>query len=160
MVHRGAASEAARQGVPAAAFSGVSGSSVSYTTLESDPTGDSTRAAQIYSDLTSTFVRAITATPGPYLPSGVIVNVNYASIDKCPTSDSYKWVFSRLVWNPFSTDVTTCGDDHLPTETDVVNAGCFASVSVISSSSKLDVNSTLQGQVFDRLQSLPLACLD
>ena len=143
------------------AFSGASGSQVSYTTLESDPTSVSSRAAQVYSNLTSTFVRAITSTPGPYLPPDVIVNVNYASIDNCPTSASYKWVFSRVFWNIFSTDAETCGSDHLPTETDVVHsgAGCFASVSVMSSDNKRDVNATLQSQVFDRLQSLPLACL-
>ncbi|KAI0742665.1 sure-like protein [Daedaleopsis nitida] len=155
----GAACEAAREGIPAAAFSGVSGSSVSYTTLESNPSGESTRAAHIYSNLTSTFVHALTSTPGPFLPPGVIVNVNYASIDNCPTSASYKWVFSRLVWNVFATDAETCGSDHLPTENEVTGAGCFASVSVISSTNKLDVNATLQSQVHGRLQSLPLACL-
>ncbi|RPD60811.1 sure-like protein [Lentinus tigrinus ALCF2SS1-6] len=155
----GAACEAARSGIPAAAFSGASGSEVSYTTLESDPTAASTLAAQVYANLTSNFVSAITSSPGPFLPSGVIVNVNYAAIDNCPTSASYKWVFSRLVWNIFETDFETCNSNHLPSETSVVNAGCYASVSVISSSSKLDVNSTLQGQVFDRLQSLSLACL-
>ncbi|RDX43653.1 sure-like protein [Lentinus brumalis] len=156
----GAACEAARNGVPAAAFSGLSGSEVSYTTLESDPTAASTLAAQVYSNLTSSFVTALASIPGPLLPPGVIVNVNYAAIDSCPTSASYKWVFSRLVWNFFETDFETCDSDHLPSETKVVNAGCYASVSVISASNKLDVNSTLQGQVFDRLQSLPLACLD
>ena len=158
-VYSGAACEAARSGIPAAAFSGVSGSQVSYTTLESDPTSEATLAAQIYSNLTSAFVSALTSTPGPYLPPGVVVNVNYAAIDNCPTSASYRWVFSRLVWNIFETDFETCDSDHLPSESRVVGAGCYASVSVISSSSKLDVNSTLQGQVFERLQSLPVTCL-
>ncbi|PIL26059.1 hypothetical protein GSI_11813 [Ganoderma sinense ZZ0214-1] len=155
----GAACEAAREGIPAAAFSGTTGSQVSYTTLESDPTAASSLAAQIYSELTADFVKAITSTPGPLLPDGVIVNVNYAAIDKCPSAASYKWVFSRLMWNIFETDYTTCGSSHLPHESDVVSQGCYASVSVISSSSKLDVNASLQGQVFDRLTSLPVTCV-
>ncbi|KAI1782922.1 sure-like protein [Ganoderma leucocontextum] len=155
----GAACEAVRDGVPAAAFSGTSGSQVSYTTLESDPTGSSTLAAQIYSELTADFVKALTSTPGPLLPDGVVVNVNYAAIDNCPSASSYKWVFSRLVWDAFKTDVEMCGSSHLPHESDVVDQGCYASISVISSSTKLDVSATLQGQVFDRLKSLPTTCL-
>ena len=158
-VNSGAACEAARDGIPAAAFSGTTGSQVSYTTLESDPTGASTVAAQIYSELTADFVKAITSTPGPLLPDGVIVNVNYAAIDSCPSAASYKWVFSRLVWNPLHTDYTTCGSSHLPHESDVVDQGCYASVSVLNASSKLDVNATLQGEVFQRLTSLPVTCL-
>ncbi|KAI0651335.1 sure-like protein [Trametes meyenii] len=160
----GAACESARSGVPAAAFSGASGSQVSYTTLATDPDSDASRAARIYSDLTATFVRtladAAAASPGPFLPPGVIVNVNYAKIDDCPSADSYKWVFSRLVWNIFETDTETCGSDHLPDESKVVGSGCYASVSVISASSKLDVNATLQAQVKERLQGLQFACLD
>ncbi|KAI0695285.1 survival protein sure-like phosphatase/nucleotidase [Cerioporus squamosus] len=160
----GAACEAARSGIPAAAFSGASGSEVSYTTLESDPTAESTIAAQVYSNLTLKFLTALTSTPGPFLPADTIVNVNYAAItDNCTSSESFKWVFSRLVWNLFETDYETCGSDHLPRETEVVNhvAGCYASVSVISASNKLDVNSTLQGQVYNRLRSsLPLVCME
>ncbi|KAI0351658.1 sure-like protein [Trametes cingulata] len=159
----GAACEAARSGIPAAAFSGASGSEVSYTTLYTDPDSTSSVAARIYSDLTATFVRTLTdaaaARPGALLPPGVIVNVNYAAIDNCPSAESFQWVFSRLVWNIFETDAETCGSDHLPTESSVVAAGCYASVSVISAQSKLDVNATLQQQVKDRLQGLPFTCL-
>ncbi|KAI0772487.1 sure-like protein [Trametes elegans] len=159
----GAACEAARSGIPAAAFSGKSGSQVSYTTLYTDPDSDASRAARIYSDLTTTFVRtlatAAAASGAPLLPPGVIVNVNYAAIDDCPSAENYKWVLSRLVWNVFETDVDACGSNHLPSETSVVDAGCYASVSVISAQSKLDVNSSLQAQVQERLQALPLTCL-
>ncbi|EIW56696.1 sure-like protein [Trametes versicolor FP-101664 SS1] len=159
----GAACEAARTGIPAGAFSGVSGSEVSYTTLSSTPDATSSVAARIYSDLTTTFVKtlasAAAANSGPYLPPGVIVNVNYASVDNCASAASYQWVFSRLVWNIFETDVETCGSDHLPTESTVVGKGCYASVSVIDAQSKLDVNATLQAQVRDKLQGLPLVCL-
>ena len=87
------------------------------------------------------------------------INVNYASINNCPTPDSYQFVFSRLVWNPFATDAETCGATQLPSESTVVGAGCYASVTVISATSKLDVDATLQAQVFDRLRGLPVACL-
>ena len=161
-MNSGAACEAAREGIPAVAFSGTSGSEVSYTTLQSDPTATSTLAAKIYSELTSTFVSALTSAPGPYLPVDTILNVNYASIDNCASADAYKFVFSRLVWNPFSTDAEVCGSDHWPSEGSVVGKGCYASVSVLNADSKLDQNSTVQAQVHERLQStsLPLTCLD
>ncbi|KAI0370904.1 sure-like protein [Pilatotrama ljubarskyi] len=159
----GAACEAARSGIPAAAFSGASGSEVSYTTLYTDPDSTSSVAARIYSDLTAKFVRTLTeaasARTGPLLPPGVIVNVNYAAIDDCPSAESYQWVFSRLVWNIFETDTKTCNSDHLPTESSVVAAGCYASVSVISAQTKLDVNATLQQEVKEQLEGLPLTCL-
>ncbi|OSD03723.1 sure-like protein [Trametes coccinea BRFM310] len=160
----GAACEAARSGIPAGAFSGLSGSQVSYTTLETDPDSTSSLAARIYSDLTTTFVNALTTSDAAragdaLLPAGVIVNVNYAAVDACPSAASYKWVFSRLVWNVFATDVETCGSKHLPEESDVVKAGCYASVSVLDAQSKLDVNASLQAQVLERLQGLPLSCL-
>ncbi|KAJ8472938.1 hypothetical protein ONZ51_g8188 [Trametes cubensis] len=159
----GAACEAARSGIPAAAFSGVSGSEVSYTTLTTDANGTSSVAARIYSDLTATFVGALTASgatrPGPLLPAGVIVNVNYAAIDSCPSAASYEWVFSRLVWNVFATDVHTCGSDHLPTESTVVDAGCYASLSVLDAQSKLDANATMQAQVMANLEALSFTCL-
>ncbi|KAI0334141.1 sure-like protein [Cubamyces sp. BRFM 1775] len=138
----GAACEAARSGIPAGAFSGVSGSEVSYTTL-ADANATSSVAARIYSDLTATFVNALTA----------------SAIDGCPNAASYQWVFSRLVWNVFATDVHTCGSDHLPTESNVIDAGCYASVSVLDAQSKLDVNATMQAQVMDRLQALSFTCL-
>ncbi|OBZ74914.1 Acid phosphatase [Grifola frondosa] len=155
----GAACEAARQGIPAVAFSGKSGSQVSYTTLESAPNAPSSVSAHIYSELTTYFVDTLTSNAAPFLPDGVIVNVNYASIDKCRDAASYQWVFSRLITNIFVEDVETCGSSHLPNEASVVDSGCYASVSVISAHSKLDVNATLQGAVKDRLEGLPFTCL-
>ena len=153
--------EAANEGIPGVAFSGASGAQVSYTTLDSDPTAASTTSAQIYAQLTATFVAALTGSgPAPYLPADTIVNVNYAAIDDCATAGAYRFVFSRLVWNPFATDADVCGSDHLPSESSVVAAGCYASVSVLDTAWKLDANATVQAQVFERLQSLPLACLD
>ena len=97
----GAACEAAREGIPAAAFSGASGSQVSYTTLESDPTSTSTLAAQIYSNLTADFVKAVTSTPGPFLPPGVIANVkmntlNYLQTPVISLSRGLPWVLRQF----------------------------------------------------------------
>ncbi|KAH9856343.1 sure-like protein [Lenzites betulinus] len=157
----GAASDSALSGVPAVAFSGTSGDQVSYTTLESTPNAASSVTARTYAALTATFVKTLTtaADGAPLLPTGVFVNVNYASTDKCTSPAAYQWVFSRLVWNPFATDVTTCGSSHLPDESSVVGAGCYASVTVLDASSKLDVNSTLQARVLQSLGGLPLTCL-
>ena len=145
--------------MPGVAISGSSGSQVSYTTLESDPTSASTLTAHIYANLTATLVAALTADVGAILPAGTIANVNYAKTDDCASSDAYKFVLTRLVWNPFSTDTETCGSDHLPSENSVLGKGCYVTVSVLNASSKLDVNATLQGEVFQRLTSLPVTCL-
>ncbi|EMD35011.1 hypothetical protein CERSUDRAFT_96924 [Gelatoporia subvermispora B] len=135
----GAACEAATEGIPSAAFSGMTGSQVSYTTLDSDPDSTSTLAARVYAELTTYFVQTIASSGlAPLLPDGVTVNVNFAAIDSCPDASSFQWVFSRLIRNPFVTDVQTCGTTHLPSEASVVSAGCFASVTVISATTKLD----------------------
>ncbi|KAH9856282.1 sure-like protein [Lenzites betulinus] len=157
----GAASDSALSGVPAVAFSGASGSQVSYTTLTSTPDAASSVAARTYAALTATFVKTLVSAAGgaPLLPTGVIVNVNYAAVDKCTSPAAFKWVFSRLVENVLEVDVETCGSSHLPSESRVVGAGCFASVTVLDASSKLDVNATLQVQVLERLGGLPLTCL-
>lgn len=89
----------------------------------------------------------------------MVVNVNYPAIDNCTTADSFQFVASRLLWDPLETDTETCGSDHLPDESSVVGRGCYASVSVISSSTKLDVSASLQAEVFSRLQTLPLECM-
>ncbi|TFY62436.1 hypothetical protein EVJ58_g3864 [Rhodofomes roseus] len=87
----GAACEAAKEGVPATAFSGDSGSEVSYTTLESDPTASSTEAAWIYSALTVHYTQALFAVGSdPLLPPGIIVSVNYPSIDNCSDASDYQ----------------------------------------------------------------------
>ncbi|OSX57960.1 hypothetical protein POSPLADRAFT_1154831 [Postia placenta MAD-698-R-SB12] len=159
----GAACEAAQEGISSAAFSGDSGSQVSYTTLTSEPNATSSQSARIYAALTSQFIQTIlTATPAgsTVLPSNVTLNVNYPSIDGCAYPSDYKWVLSRNEPNLGQTDVETCGSTALPWEVTVVNtSGCYASVSVISATSKSDVNATLQAAVLGRLTDLPLSCL-
>ncbi|OCH88932.1 sure-like protein [Obba rivulosa] len=156
----GAACEAAQEGFPSAAFSGMNGSQVSYTTLDSDPDASSTTAARIYAALTTHLVQIITSSgPAPLLPDNVTLNVNFASIDDCPDASSYQWVLSRLIENPFASDVTTCGSSHLPSESSVISTGCFASVTVISATTKLDVSAAVQQAVMERLSGLPFSCL-
>ncbi|KAI0830107.1 sure-like protein [Trametes gibbosa] len=159
----GAASDSALSGVPAVAFSGSSGSQVSYTTLASTPDAASSVAARTYADLTATFVRTLVqgarGAGAPLLPAGVIVNVNYAAVDACAGAGAYEWVFSRLVWNIFETDTTTCGSEHLPSESSVVGKGCYASVTVLDAQSKLDANASMQALVKERLEGLPFTCL-
>ena len=161
--YSGAASAASLQGVPATAFSGVSGAQVSYTTLESDPDAASTHAARIYSALTVHFVDTLFHAGGgsPVLPPQVIVNVNYASISNCSSPDDYEWVFTRNRRDTSAVDVQTCGSDHLPSETQVVlGKGCYASVSAISATTKTDVDASTQAEVFEQLQGLPFSCYD
>ncbi|KAI0944610.1 hypothetical protein AcW1_002279 [Taiwanofungus camphoratus] len=161
----GAACEAAKEGIPAAAFSGDSGSQVSYTTLAGTPNATSTRAAHTYAALTAHFTRTLLASaasaPGALLPPGVIVNVNYPSVAACPDAAQYRWVFARNLPNILgATDVATCGGTSLPYESEVVGAkGCYASVAVLGAESKGDVNATVQGAVLEWLGGLPLSCL-
>jgi 5'-nucleotidase len=158
---RGAAVEAAREGLPAIAFSasGDSTSQVSYTTLDSAPTSALTVSAKIYANLTVNFVKAVLAkTSKPYVPAGTIINVNYPATSSCASVSAFKFVFARALADSAVTDVTTCGSSHLPSESTVVGSGCYASVSVINATNKADVGAATQKIVVDRLGSF-LSCL-
>ncbi|KAJ4464744.1 survival protein sure-like phosphatase/nucleotidase [Lentinula edodes] len=158
----GAASTAAKAGIPSAAFSGSSDSlsQVSYTTLDSDPTSTNTNASNIYATLTLKFLDALLSDiiPGPILPPGISLNVNYPAITNCPNEADYQFVLTRLVADSSATDVETCGTTQLPAESDVVALeGCFASVSVFDASTLLDVDAATQEAVLNRL-SVFLKC--
>lgn len=163
MVFSGAACEAAKEGIPATAFSGDTGAQVSYTTLETDPTASSSESSWIYAALTVHYAQVLLATdfPGiPLLPADVIVTVNYPSIEDCMNPADYKWVFSRNLANTGEEDIWTCGSTALPAESDVVAAaGCYSSVSVISAETKTDVDAVTQAEVYTRLIGLPFSCL-
>ncbi|KAF9006980.1 survival protein sure-like phosphatase/nucleotidase [Cyathus striatus] len=154
----GAASEAALEGIPSIAFSGTSGSQVSYTTLTSTPNASSTASALIYTDLIIKFVNALTNNTTPWVPSGISINVNFASTSSCASANDFKYIFTRLVSSSSATDITTCGTNHLPAESTVVKAGCFATVSVFDASTKKDVNATTQAAVHSKLTST-LSCM-
>ena len=156
---RGAACEAAREGIPSVAFSGSSTKQVSFTTLTSSPNDAATRAALIYSQLTTILTEALLASSArPILPPNVTVNVNYPSTSNCPSASSFKFVLTRLTSNTRATDVTTCGTNHLPVESTAINQGCIVTVSVMNAVSKGDVDATTQGQVLNRISSI-LSCL-
>ncbi|KAF7974392.1 hypothetical protein HWV62_12228 [Athelia sp. TMB] len=156
----GAASEAALEGIPAIAFNGVSTSEVSYTTLQSDPTSQATLATGIYASAAIQFVQALLADGNtPILPPGIALNVNYPATDSCSAASDFKYVLSRIYWNPLTADVHTCGSTTLPTESSVESTdGCYVSVSVFQGSNKLDANATVQAVVLDKLGSF-LTCL-
>ncbi|KAJ7079769.1 sure-like protein [Mycena belliarum] len=154
----GAASEAALQGIPAVAFSGSTGDQVSYTTLTTAPTSANTKAALIYSQLSVTLLKTLLASPGPILPAGIALNVNYPPTSNCTDAAAFKFVLTRIYFNLFATDVRTCGTTRLPTESSVVaKSGCFASVSVFNAKTKLDADAATQGVVLAKLSSL-LTC--
>ncbi|KZV97839.1 acid phosphatase [Exidia glandulosa HHB12029] len=146
----GSASVAANKGIPALAFSGASGDQISYTELP-------TAWSDVYARLATRFTLIMTASK-PYGPIGSVVSVNYPKVDGGCTSPKY--VLSRVLPAGFlsDADVTTCGSDRLPTESDVIAAGCYASVSVIDPSTKTTANATAQALVKAKLGHL-LTCL-
>ncbi|KAJ3879285.1 sure-like protein [Lentinula edodes] len=124
------------------------------------PTMSNTNASNIYATLTLKFLDALLSDiiPGPILPPGISLNVNYPAITNCPNEADYQFVLTRLVADSSATDVETCGTTQLPAESDVVALeGCFASVSVFDASTLLDVDAATQGAVLNRL-SVFLKC--
>lgn len=161
----GAACEGSNLGVPSVAFS-ASGSSISqssYTTLTSSPTSADTVNSLLYASLTTKFVNVLLSSyASPLVPTGTILNVNYPTISSpCNKLDDFQFVFSRVAADSSVTDVETCGSDHLPTETAVVDSGCFVSVSVLNATvtSKKDVDAATQALALNSLQALPFTCL-
>ncbi|CAK4034748.1 Acid phosphatase [Lecanosticta acicola] len=150
----GAATEAAKEGFPALAFSGSSGSQTAWTApVES--------YMRIYADLSTNVTQTIVDAGKPYLPQGIWLNVNYPAVDDaCSEAGDFKFVLSRVypAIPVVTKDVETCGSDQLPTERDVVGTdGCYASVSV-ANTSKLDVDAATQAVVLKKLQPI-LSCL-
>ncbi|RAK96054.1 5'/3'-nucleotidase SurE [Aspergillus ibericus CBS 121593] len=155
----GAATYAAKQGIPAIAFSGSTGSQTAWNV--SVPT-----YSTVYAELSTKLADALVASGTPYLPDDIWLNVNFGAVSdsSCTSADDFKFVLSRIFTAiPLISgdDVETCDNDkRLPTETKVVDSdGCYASVSVGTASDKLDANSTIQGVVLEKLSGL-LTCLD
>jgi hypothetical protein len=160
----GAACEAAKEGVPSVAFSGRSGSQVSFTTL-SDTTAASTIAASNYAALSLAFAEALVASSArPILPPSVTLNVNFpaTSATQCPTPEDFTFVLTRVTTAAANAppDVSRCGTTRLPTEASVLalpNA-CFISVSVMVATTKVDVPAATQQVVLDRIADF-LGCV-
>ncbi|KAF2668020.1 acid phosphatase precursor [Microthyrium microscopicum] len=148
----GAASEAAKEGVPAIAFSGATGSQVGWqTTTET--------YQKVYADLSSNVTNTLIKAGKPYLPDGIWLNVNYPSVsDKtCSSASSFVFVLSRIN-SGSGNDVKTCGSTTLPSESQVIKAGCYASISVAYAANKTDASIDSQKFVVDKLGSY-LGCL-
>ncbi|KAJ3555083.1 hypothetical protein NP233_g12290 [Leucocoprinus birnbaumii] len=158
-----AAMEAANLGVPAIAFSGASGSQVSYTVLDTNPTSSAVVAAGIYNQLTVRLVETLlntTADQAQILPPGTVVNVNYPSVSNCPSASDFKWVFTRTLPAAAGTvDVNICGNGGVLADerTAIAVAGCWTTVSVFSSATLGDVDATTQQAVVEALQPI-LSC--
>ncbi|KAK7029867.1 survival protein sure-like phosphatase/nucleotidase [Favolaschia claudopus] len=154
----GAASEAAKEGIPSVAFSAATGGQVSYTTLTSSPSSTNSKAALIYAAASVRLLNVLLASSAPILPSGISLNVNFPSTSSCTSASAFKFVLTRINSNSGATDVQTCGTTHLPTESSVVaKSGCFASVSVFDAGTKGDVNAATQAVVLGKLSSI-LTC--
>ncbi|THC89367.1 hypothetical protein EYZ11_011191 [Aspergillus tanneri] len=151
----GATVAAVHEGLPAIAFSGVSGRRTAWN----EPTPAS---SLLYAALATNFTDRLTAKGPPFLPEGIWINVNFPKMsDGCDSVDDVKFVLSRIFPHVplISPDnVHVCGSDRLPTETKVVFSGCYASVSVGQASNKRDANATMQEVVLKQLGGLD--CLD
>ena len=158
----GAAFEAAKEGIPAIATSGTSTQHEAWTDLTTAPTSPSILNAITNAALTTKLVAALLAQPPaspPLLPSNVILNVNYPSLDDTCTADDVQFVFTRVFPALLPIDVDTCNNGRkLPDEDTVVNAGCFATVSVVDATLKLDVLEPTQKDVLNRLSNLGFVC--
>lgn len=152
----GAATEAALEGIPAIAFSGTSGSQVSYTTA--------TQTYQtVYAQLSTNVSTTLVGSGKPYLPDGIWLNVNYPTVSSstCSSASRFRFVLSRInsASSSAAADVRTCGSARLPTESSVVGtSGCYASISVGVASNKTDATASQQAVVLQKLQSI-LSCL-
>ncbi|MCJ1234146.1 hypothetical protein MMC14_002104 [Varicellaria rhodocarpa] len=153
----GAATAAAKEGIPAIAFSGTTGVQTAWTApLETYMT--------VYATLSATITQALVATGKPYLPTNTWLNVNYPAVNgsTCASAADFKFVLSRInaALPGAAPDVQTCGSTRLPTETTVVSTkgGCYASVSVGVATTKVDASAAQQGVVLGKLKGM-LACL-
>lgn len=152
----GAACYAAHEaGIPAIAFSGASSGNLAWNTSPVP------QRSLVYAELATTLTNKIIASGKPYLPEDVFLNVNFPKVEgKCTQASQFKWVLSRI--NPgiiSKPDAEWCGDDRLPTETDVhFEDGCYISVSIGDAADKTTVDDKRQNVVLEKLRDM-LVCL-
>lgn len=89
----GAATEAAKEGVPAIAFSGTTGTQISFTATTPSP-----NYPAVYAALSTTVTNALTRTAKPFLPPNVYLNVNFAAVtaSNCTSPEDFRFVFTRI----------------------------------------------------------------
>lgn len=154
----GAATEAAKEGIPAIAFSGTSGTATAwYAKVPSYST--------VYAQLATKITQTLTKSAKPYLASNIWLNVNFpaSTSTACSSASQFKFVLSRInTAIPLLTarDVVTCSNGgRLPTETKVDDtSGCNVSISVGHADSKSDATAAEQTAVIAKLNSI-LSCL-
>ncbi|RYP83733.1 hypothetical protein DL769_001307 [Monosporascus sp. CRB-8-3] len=152
----GAAVHAARVAkIPSIAFSGADSAELPWNTSPVPP------RSLVYAELATILTNRVLESGAPYLPEDVFLNVNFPSItSECSRASDFQWVLSRV--NPgliSAPDVETCGDDRLPTETDVVNSdGCYVAVSVGDATDKTTAPREKQAVVLEKLADF-LTCL-
>lgn len=150
----GAACEAAKEGIPAIAFSGSTGSQTAWNAAPET-------YETVYADLAVNVTETLLASGAPYVPDGDFLNVNFGSVgsSSCTSANDFSFVLSRI-YQSTGGDVQTCNNDgFLPTESSVISSsGCFASISVGVASTKLDASEADQAVVLDKLSSI-LSCL-
>lgn len=152
----GAACLAVDRGIPAVAFSGITEERAGWDAVQGPVAGG------VYAEVALNLTGAVVAGGAPHLPDGVFLNVNMAGVegDRCADAGEFAFVLSRINIPSLlsSGDVETCGEAWLPWEKDVVDAGCFVSVSVGTCSDKTDADAASQWVVLDKLGGL-LTCL-
>lgn len=156
-----AAAEGTKEGIPSIAFAAGTAAGVSYTTLDTAPHSPDTLSALLYAELSTNFTQTVLApTLRPILPAGVLLKVNYAPTTftaagqpggKCSRASDFTWVLTRLQPTTGTPDVGSCGVYRLPVEAAVMRGGCYAAVTVVNATTKLDVSGAVQLEVLNRL---------
>ncbi|KAG8981091.1 hypothetical protein FRC05_003991 [Tulasnella sp. 425] len=147
----GVANYAAKQGVPAIAFSGGDSGNRPWTALQP---GD---VSHLYSQLAMTITNQVTSSAS-FLPSQVSLNVNFPKPSaNCSNAADYKYVFTTIY--PSSTAIKCTESVKTPAEADVIASGaCLVSISAMGSD-KLDVDPATQTTVFNKLKPI-LSCVN
>ncbi|KAI9149504.1 Acid phosphatase [Paramyrothecium foliicola] len=152
----GAAAYAAHEaGIPALAFSSLEEGRLAWN-VSPVPV-----RSRVYGELAAILTNKVIASGKPYLPDDVFLNVNFPVVTgECENVADFKWVLSRI--NPgivSAPDVEWCGDDRLPTESEVLDTdGCYIAVSIGDAADKTTVNDDRQAIVLNKLRDF-LTCL-
>lgn len=160
----GATTEAALEGIPAIAFSGSSGSQISFTSSLS-----SNAYSTVYASLATTITNALLTgaeqfPSQPILPNLIWLNVNFSpsTSSKCASASQFNFIFTRIntASSGAGADVVTCSNGgRLPTENSVLGmSGCFATISAGNATNKGDVDAGTQQFALTRLTSI-LSCV-
>ncbi|KAI5242490.1 hypothetical protein E4T43_04758 [Aureobasidium subglaciale] len=150
----GAAKAASLLHVPAIAFSGHSGYSMTWKSV-------TPLHSWVYSTMALRLTNALLASRALYLPDGTWLNVNFPNVESsvCDVEGDGMFVLSRLYNNIGRDDVETCGKMVLPTEASVIETeGCYVSVSLGMARTLEDASAADQEKVRQKLAGI-LSCL-